>query len=84
MALWIAASVTSGAGAPLRFATLAVLGLMGARVLEGRDPAAVLTAVAGMALGLGLAAVVLAKKKRGSTIGRLPRAGSAARTSRSS
>lgn len=56
LALWIAASVTSGAGAPLRFATLAVLGLMGARVLEGRDPAAVLTAVAGMALGLGLAA----------------------------
>ena len=56
LALWIAASVTTGAGAPLRFATLAVLGLMGARVLEGRDPAVVLTAVGGMALALAMAA----------------------------
>jgi hypothetical protein len=54
-ALWIAASVTSGAGAPLRFATLAVLGLMGARLLEGRDPAVVLTAVAAMALAVAMA-----------------------------
>ncbi|HEV2035869.1 MAG TPA: hypothetical protein VGU71_17030 [Candidatus Dormibacteraeota bacterium] len=55
VALWIAASVTTGAGAPLRFATLAVLGLMGARVLGGRDPAVVLTAVAGMALAVAMA-----------------------------
>jgi hypothetical protein len=55
-ALWIAASVTSGAGAPLRFAALAVLGLMGARMLGGRDPAVVLTAVAGMALAVAMAA----------------------------
>lgn len=56
LALWIAASVTTGAGAPMRFATLTVLGLMGARVLEGREPPVVLTAVAGMALALALAA----------------------------
>lgn len=56
LALWIAASITGGPGAPLRFATLTVLGLMGARVLEGRDPAALLTAVAGMALALAMAA----------------------------
>lgn len=56
VALWIAASVTTGAGAPLRFATLAVLGLMGARVLGGRDPAVVQTALAGMALAVAMAA----------------------------
>jgi hypothetical protein len=56
VALWIAASVTTGAGAPLRFATLAVLGLMGARVLGGRDPAVVLTAVAVMALAVAMEA----------------------------
>ena len=56
LALWISASITTGAGAPLRFATLAVLGLTGARLLEGRDTAAVLTAVAGMALALAMAA----------------------------
>ncbi len=56
LALWIAASITTGSGAPLRFATLAVIGLMGARVLEGREPAVLLTAVAGMALALATAA----------------------------
>jgi hypothetical protein len=60
VALWIAASVTTGTGAPLRFATLAVLGLMGARVLEGRDPAVVLTAVAGMALAVAMATALAA------------------------
>ena len=58
LALWIAASVTTGVGAPMRFATLAVLGLMGARALEGRDPAVVLTAVAGMALAVAMAAAL--------------------------
>lgn len=56
LALWVAVSVTTGAGAPLRFATLAVLGLMVARVLEGEDNAVVLTAVAGTALALAMAA----------------------------
>lgn len=55
LALWIAASVTTGTGAPLRFTTLAVLGLLGARVLGGRDPAVVLTAAAGVALALAMA-----------------------------
>jgi hypothetical protein len=52
VALWFAASVTFGAGAPLRFAGLAVLGLMGARALLSSDPAIVLAAVAGVALAL--------------------------------
>jgi hypothetical protein len=56
IALWIAVSVTSGAGASLRFAAIAVIGLMGARVLTALDPAAVMTAVAGMALAIAAAA----------------------------
>lgn len=55
LALWIAASVTNGTGAPLRFAVLVVLGLMGARILGGRDAAALLTSVAGLALVLAVA-----------------------------
>lgn len=55
LALWFAASITTGAGAPLRFAALAVLGLMAARVLEARDPAIVLTAAAGLALAVAMA-----------------------------
>lgn len=56
VALWIAVSVTSGFGAPLRFAAVAVIGLMGARMLTASDPPAVMTAVAGMALAIALAA----------------------------
>jgi len=55
VALWIAVSVSSGAGAPLRFAAVTVLGLMGARMLTARDPAAVITAAAGMALAIATA-----------------------------
>lgn len=55
LALWIAASVTNGPGAPLRFAVLLVLGLMGARILGGRDAAALHTSVAGVALVLAVA-----------------------------
>jgi hypothetical protein len=55
LALWFAASVTTGGGAPLRFAAPVVLGLMGARVLEGRDSAIVVTAAAGMALAVAMA-----------------------------
>ena len=58
LALWIAASVTVGAGAPIRFATLAVLSLMGARALQGQDPAVVLTAAAGLALAIALGSVL--------------------------
>jgi hypothetical protein len=52
VALWFAGSVTFGAGAPARFAGLAVLGLMGARALASSDTAIVLVAVAGVALAL--------------------------------
>lgn len=36
VALWVAAAVTTGTGAPLRFAVLVVLVLMGARMLMSR------------------------------------------------
>jgi hypothetical protein len=55
VALWIAASITTGPGAPLRFAVMVVLGLMGARVLSARDAPAVITAVAALALAVGVA-----------------------------
>jgi len=52
LSLWVAASVTTGAGASLRFASLAVLGLMAGRLLQGQRAVAVLTAAAGLALAL--------------------------------
>jgi hypothetical protein len=55
LALWIAASVTNGPGAPLRFAVLVVLGLMAARILGGREAAVLLTSVSGLALVLAVA-----------------------------
>jgi hypothetical protein len=55
VALWVAASVTTGGGAQLRFAVLAALGLMGARVLMSRENAVVLTSVACFAIALAAA-----------------------------
>jgi hypothetical protein len=52
LSLWVAASVTTGPGASLRFASLAVLGLMAGRLLQGQSTVAVLTAAAGLALAL--------------------------------
>ena len=52
---WLAASVTTGVGASLRFAVLVVLGLMGARILISREVPVVLAAIASMALALALA-----------------------------
>lgn len=52
LSLWVAASVTTGAGAPLRFASVAVLGLMAARLLQGQRAVQVLTASAGLAIAL--------------------------------
>ena len=60
VALWFAASVTLGPGAPLRFAGLAVLGLMGARSLESTDRAVVLASVAGVALAVAAATAMSA------------------------
>jgi hypothetical protein len=55
VALWVAAAVTTGGGAQLRFAVLVGLGLMGARVLASRENAVVLTSVACFALALAAA-----------------------------
>lgn len=55
VALWAAAAVTTGAGAPLRFAVLVALGLLVARVLASRENAVVLTSVACIALALAAA-----------------------------
>jgi hypothetical protein len=56
LALWIATSVMTGPGEQLRFAAISVLGLMGARVLTGTEPGAVLTALAVLALAVAMAA----------------------------
>ena len=56
VALWIAASVMTGGGAPLRFAVLTGIGLAGARVLGTDDVAAVTTALAALVLALAAAA----------------------------
>jgi len=55
VALWVAAAVTTGGGPQLRFAVLAALGLMGARVLMSRENAVVLTSVACFAIALAAA-----------------------------
>jgi hypothetical protein len=56
LALWFATSVMTGPGAPLRFAALCVVGLMGARVLiTEAEPAAVLTALAALVLSVAIA-----------------------------
>jgi hypothetical protein len=52
LSLWVAASVTTGPGAPLRFASLAALGLMAGRLLQSQNATAVLAASAGLALAL--------------------------------
>ncbi len=58
LSLWVAASVTTGPGATLRFACLAVLALMAGRLLQGRQASPVLTAAAGLALALAAASAL--------------------------
>jgi hypothetical protein len=55
LGLWVAGAVTIGPGAPLRFAVLVVLALMGARVLSSGELHVVLAGIAGLALALGAA-----------------------------
>ena len=55
VALWVAASVTTGAGAPLRFAVMVVLGLMGARILASRETSVVVTCIPCFAFALAAA-----------------------------
>jgi hypothetical protein len=57
-ALWISASLATETGAPLLFAVLAVLGLMAARVLAGRDAVVDRAAIACFALALGSAPAI--------------------------
>src|SRR5438477_2880206 len=52
VALRIAFSVTTGAGAALRFAVMTVIGLAGAKVLATDEPSGVLTAVGPLALAI--------------------------------
>jgi hypothetical protein len=56
--LWIAAAVTTGPGASLRFTVMLVAGLMGARVLGGEDPPVLLSAVSVLALAAALPAAL--------------------------
>jgi hypothetical protein len=53
LSLWVAASITSGPHASLRFATLAVVGLMAGRLLQAKSPSVLLTAASGLALAVG-------------------------------
>ena len=52
LSLWVAGSVTTGPGASLRFASVAVLGLMAARLLQAPTAVPVLTAAAALAIAL--------------------------------
>jgi len=53
VALYFAASLASGDGAAVRFAPLACLALAGARLLQGAERAAALTAASALVLALG-------------------------------
>lgn len=55
LGLWVAASVSTGTGAPLRFAVLVVVGLMAARILISREAGVVLAGIASLALALSAA-----------------------------
>ena len=55
LAFWLAASVTTGPDASLRFAVLVVPGLMGARILMSRDVPVVLAGITALALALAAA-----------------------------
>lgn len=55
VALWAATSVMTGPGADLRFASVSVLGLMGALVLIGSEhPGGLLTAMVALALSVAI------------------------------
>ncbi len=61
LAFWLAASLTTGPDASLRFAALVVPGLMGARILMSRDVTVALAGIAAMAMALGTASGVAAE-----------------------
>jgi hypothetical protein len=55
LGLWVASSVSTGTGAPLRFGVLVVVGLMAARILISRETGVVLAGIACLALALAVA-----------------------------
>jgi hypothetical protein len=57
-ALYIAASLSSGDGAAMRFAALVAIALAGARILQGSEQAAALTAASALVLALGAGGVL--------------------------
>jgi hypothetical protein len=61
LAFWLAASLTTGPDASLRFAALVVPGLMGARILMSRDVTVALAGIAAMAMALGTASGLAAE-----------------------
>ncbi len=56
LALWIAASITTGGGVALRFAVITVAGLSGARILSSDGSPVLLTGVGALALAASAAA----------------------------
>jgi hypothetical protein len=58
VALYFAASLSSGEGAALRFAPMACIALAGARLLQGAERGAALTAASGLVLALGAGSVL--------------------------
>jgi len=56
LALWIAAALTTGPAAPLRFTAMVVIGLSGARVLGADEGPVLFTAIGLLALAIALAA----------------------------
>lgn len=61
LAFWLAASVTTGPDASLRFTVLLVPGLMGARILMSREVPVVLAGIAALALALAAASGLAAE-----------------------
>ncbi len=61
ISLWLAAAVTTGGNASLKFALLTTLILLVARVLQGAEPAASTSATTGIALAIGACALLAAQ-----------------------
>jgi hypothetical protein len=64
LALWVAVSITTGRDPSLRFAVVAVMALVGMRVLSSDDPPVIATSVVTLAL-IAAAAVGLADSSQG-------------------
>ena len=58
LSLYLALSISTGDGGALRFAALASIALTSARLLQGADRAAALTAASALALALGAASAI--------------------------